>query len=39
MNAVRNYGSAGNQVFHPLGDDIANLINSHELSNIFALIV
>ena len=37
MNAVRNYGSAGNQVFHPLGDDIANLINSYRISNIFTL--
>lgn len=39
MNAVRIYGSAGNQVFHPLGDDIAKLINSHELYNNFTLIV
>lgn len=38
-NAVRIYGSAGNQVFHPLGDDNANLIISHELHNNFTVFV
>lgn len=38
MNAVRIYGSAGNQVFHPLDDDFANLIISHEFHNNFTVL-
>jgi hypothetical protein len=33
MNAVRIYGSAGNQVTRPLGDNFVNLANSYYLYN------